>query len=569
MSDRMTIEQALDEAWSELSSTMFVMHALGHPIEQVPDISEAAAKLRSERAARWLDRAAAIDRTRLSDDQALTLEVATQAMARRAREFDWYWLAFDPMGVGFFALFAPTAYAGAWMLNYLGGMLARHAIDGPGGVDRYLELVDGYARLVMQFNKRTVGQAARGIRMPVPQLEQSIELVTRLRAAAVATLTPAADRLASVDDAATGRIADRIESAVLPAFDQLLAVLRDPAYRAAAPQQVGIGQYPGGAELYRELVRLHTTLDLTAEEVHAEGLRRMDDIRRAMETLIREAGATGTPAEYFDAINADPAWRADDSEGVTAFFRRYIDRIAPHIDACFDFKPVAPHDAEPLPEALSASMTFGYYDLPSPAQPKGRYLFNAANLRNNGLCNIAALNYHELVPGHHFHLASQQENTALHPLRKHAFINAFNEGWAEYAATLAGEIGMYQMPEERFGRLMMDAFLTCRLVVDTGMNALGWSLEQARDYMRANAFMPETEIRSESIRYSCDMPAQALAYKIGEHFLVEQREAMRARLADRFDIREFHNAVLKPGALPLSVAARNIERATAALEQAA
>jgi uncharacterized protein (DUF885 family) len=108
---------------------------------------------------------------------------------------------------------------------------------------------------------------------------------------------------------------------------------------------------------------------------------------------------------------------------------------------------------------------------------------------------------------------------------------------------------------------MMDAFLTCRLVVDTGMNALGWSLEQARDYMRANAFMPETEVRSESVRYSCDIPGQSLAYKLGEFFLFEQREAMRTALGSRFDIRRFHDAVLRPGALPLALVAENVERA--------
>jgi uncharacterized protein (DUF885 family) len=289
----------------------------------------------------------------------------------------------------------------------------------------------------------------------------------------------------------------------------------------------------------------------------------MAAVRDAMTALLADIGFDGTPEDYAKAIEADPAWRAADVAGVEAVFRRYIDRIAPHIDDYFDFKPKAAHDVAPLPAALSASMTFGFYDAPKPGEPIGRYLFNAENLARNALANIAALNYHELVPGHHFHLATQQENEALHPLRSNAFVNAFNEGWAEYAATLAGEMGMYEQPEERFGRLIMDAFLTCRLVVDTGMNALGWSLDQARDYMRANAFMPETEVRSESIRYSCDIPGQALAYKLGEFFLRDLREKMRAAQGKDFDIRRFHDAVLRPGALPLALVAENIERAMA------
>jgi uncharacterized protein (DUF885 family) len=146
-----------------------------------------------------------------------------------------------------------------------------------------------------------------------------------------------------------------------------------------------------------------------------------------------------------------------------------------------------------------------------------------------------------------------------------SFNNAFNEGWAEYAATFAGEIGLYAEPAERYGRLMMDAFLTCRLVVDTGMNALGWSLEQAREYLREHGHMSEAEVCSETVRYSCDIPAQSLAYKLGDTFLVNLRERMRGRLGERFDVRAFHDAVLRPGALPLPLVATNVDRATETL----
>jgi uncharacterized protein (DUF885 family) len=278
-----------------------------------------------------------------------------------------------------------------------------------------------------------------------------------------------------------------------------------------------------------------------------------------MQGLLARVGFAGTPAEYVRKIESDPKWRATGSEEVAAVFNRYIERMAHRLDEYFAFKPAAGHAVAPLPEALSASMTFGYYDPPSRTTATGRYLFNAQNLSRNALANIAALNYHELVPGHHMHVASQRENDALVPLRKHNLVNAFNEGWAEYAATLAGEMGMYREPEEQFGRYMMDAFLTCRLVVDTGMNVLGWTLEQARDYMRACSFMPEVEIKSESIRYSCDIPGQALAYKLGDSYLLALRERMRAALADRFDIRDFHDAVLKPGSLPLALVAANVE----------
>jgi len=196
-------------------------------------------------------------------------------------------------------------------------------------------------------------------------------------------------------------------------------------------------------------------------------------------------------------------------------------------------------------------MTYGYYDAPHEGHAEGIYRFNALNLTRQALFHIGSLTYHELVPGHHLHFATQQENGLLHPFRKYCFVNAFNEGWAEYAALFAGEVGLYELPEERYGRLVMDAFLTCRLVVDTGMNVLGWSLERARDYMRLHSGMTESEILTESVRYSCDIPGQALAYKLGDTYILTLRERMRRGLGARFDLKDFHAAVLESGALPM------------------
>lgn len=555
----------LDGVWSEVRESPWVKRDRGDPIDRLPDIGEAAAKRRSERAANLLRRLDSVSMELLPQDMRLSLGAARFTLERMAREGDWYWLVFDPLGGGFFALFAPCSYGGGFLLKMVAGMVAQHRFDGPGDLDRYLGLVEDYARLIDQMRERTEGQAERGIRMPKLQLDQAIELMRRLGEAAAPTLTPKVERLEAVGgDAALARITDRVEAKVANAFARLSALLNDPDYRERAPDAVGMGQYSGGAEVYAQLVRQHTTLDLSPTEVHEIGIRRIAAIRKSMHELLEEIGIDGSPEDYLETLERDPEWRAEGEEALSAVFNRYIERIAPHISDYFAFKPAAPHGVGALPATLSASMTFGYYDAPNPEDPVGRYLFNADNLAHNALANIAALNYHELVPGHHFHLASQRENETLHPVRANAFVNAFNEGWAEYAARLAGEMGMYQLPAERFGRMMMDSFLTTRLVVDTGMNAMGWSLEEARDYMRANSFMPETEIQSESLRYSCDIPGQALAYKLGEDYLVARREEMREALGERFDIRTFHDAVLKPGALPLPIVAENVAAATAA-----
>jgi uncharacterized protein (DUF885 family) len=560
--DSDTLARALvliDDVWKIQSQGAYFMREAGvHG--GLPDLSEAAAIARSQQAAALLAKLDALEVACLPLEIATTVEVARRKTQEWLREADWYWIVFDPMGLGFYAMFAPTAYGGGFLFSNLNAALAEFRFDVPGDADRYLGLLSDYGRVVRQLHARTSGQAQRGIRLPKIQLDQGIELLTRLKSSIAAVLVPADARTQQLGNhSLQTEISTRIAAEVEPAFDAFIAELSDPGYRRAAPDQVGIGQYPRGAEIYAELVRHHTTQDFSPEQVHQAGLDRMTAVRADMQALLERVGFAGTPAEYVATIERDPRWRATGSEEVAAVFNRYIERMAPRIDEYFAFKPAAGHAVAPLPDALSKSMTFGYYDPPSRTTAVGRYLFNAQNLSRNALVNIAALNYHELVPGHHMHVASQRENDTLVPLRKHNLVNAFNEGWAEYAATLAGEMGMYQEPEEQFGRYMMDAFLTCRLVVDTGMNVLGWTLQQARDYMRAHSFMPEIEINSESIRYSCDIPGQSLAYKLGDTYLLGLRERMRAALAHRFDVRDFHDAVLKPGSLPLPLVAANVE----------
>jgi uncharacterized protein (DUF885 family) len=550
----------VDRVWQELRRRPFFAQELGSAEGRIPELSEAEAQRISALGREISGEIDAIDRSMLPAELATTLDVARDRAAVWAREADWYWLVHDPMGVGFFALFSPTAYCGGFLVNQVRQTLAGMDTASTWARDRYLAMVSGYARLVGQMTARTEGQAARGIRIPGPQLAQSRRLLTAFRDSAPAAI--AGPRLEGAPSGFRRELEARVQD-VVGAYQTFLDLL-GPNYGALAPEAVGMHQYPGGPEVYAELVGLHTTLPLSPQDVHDRGVARMADVRRDMATLFAEIGFEGTAKDYLAAVARDPAWRAATPDAIQTLFRRYIERIRPELPNVFHRLPAADHDAAPLPDTLSDSMTFGFYSIPTPGQEKGLYMFNARNLAAGPLPNIAALNYHELVPGHHLHLSTQQEFDHLHPLRQNNFVNAFNEGWAEYAATLAGEMGMYSAPEERFGRLMMDAFLTCRLVVDTGMNALGWDLARARAYMRENGFVPETEIDSESIRYSCDIPGQSLAYKLGDTHLMAARERMRARLGSRFDIRDFHDAVLRPGALPLELVSRNVERATEA-----
>jgi uncharacterized protein (DUF885 family) len=549
----------VDDVWSELRKKTQWSAALKE-IPVIPRVSYDSVVQRANRAAVLAADIDALDSSGLPADLRLTVQVAQWHARRWVREPDWYWTAFDPTGK-WFGLFGATAYCGGYFLNGVLASLQRLTFDEAADLDRCLALVADYSRLVRELKTRTAEQAARGIYMPAVQLQQAIPLLEGLRARSIAQLSLFATNAQHIATPAFGRELElRLHRDVTGAFDEFIALL-DPSYASHAPQTVGIAQYPGGAEMYAELIRLSATVDLSPRDVHNLGLERMARIREQLARTVSEANFSGDAKAYHARANADPQWRAETVEGVIAMFERYIKRIEPEIPQYFSTVPTAPCGAAPLPEALASSMTFGYYEAPTPERARGTYLFNARNLTQRCLIDVGPLTYHELVPGHHLHMAGELENRSLHPLRVHSFFNAFNEGWAEYASTLAGEMGMYETADERFARLVLDAFLSSRLVVDTGMNALGWSLSQAREYMSENTFHSQSEIETETIRYSCDIPAQSLAYKIGEPILMRLREKMHKAMGMAFDIKAFHDAVLAPGSLPYTMVEAEVDRA--------
>jgi uncharacterized protein (DUF885 family) len=526
------------------------IHQLGPaPSSRLPDLSETGVAGRAATARLLLGRLDTIDRTALP----LPLRLAVDTVAARApfwaSQDDWFWTVFDPSGAELFGLFAPTAYCGGYVLNTLVGALAGMALASEADRYRYLAGLSELGQFIAALHARTAGQMARGIYMPRGQAVEAGPLLARIAAQLEVRLRVGDARLPGHErfKAEARRL---VATELVAALDAFAADL-DQRYVDRAPDRVGIGQYPDGPAIYRALVKLHSSTGLSPEDVHEIGLERVSGLRQRMRAVRDEIGFAGDDRAYRAALDADPRWRASTPEGVAAVFQDYIDRIEAHIPAQFPRRPAATYDVGPLPEALSEAMTFGYFQAATPDNPHGRYLFNAANLIRNGLFTLGPLTYHELVPGHHLQLARQMENEALPLIRRRSSFSAFAEGWAEYAAHLAEELGLYRDPAERFGRLVMEAFLACRLVVDTGMNALGWSLERARDYLRENSFMPEKEIASETLRYACDVPGQALAYKLGDREILRQRERVRAALGESYDQREFHELLLDAGAMPM------------------
>jgi uncharacterized protein (DUF885 family) len=332
------------------------------------------------------------------------------------------------------------------------------------------------------------------------------------------------------------------------------------SYRARAPSAVGLSQYPGGAEYYAWLVKRHTTFDVTPQEVHAIGLSEVERTNAAMAKVRERLEFKGTKAEFHTFLRTDPRFFPKSADEIGEQLMAAMQEMEPRLDAMFLRRPKAPYGVKRLDARLAGAMTYGYYQVPTPRDPKGYYNYNGSKLESRSLLNVRALAFHELAPGHHFQINLQTENDALPPIRRETRHTAYTEGWGEYASSLGDDAGLFADPYDQYGRLMMDMFLSVRLVVDTGMNALGWSRERAMDYMREHTLESEEQIRTESLRYSVDMPGQALAYKMGSRGFRELRAKAEKALGSRFDVRTFHDAVLMSGSMPMKTLEKHVDR---------
>lgn len=549
------VSKAVELAASVILNTIYVRLEKGQAVDGcLPDISLEAAQKRAEKGREIQRLLSKVDDETLPHEYALSAKLARYFAESWSRDAERYWVAIDVMGFLFYGPFVQTAYTGGFVFNNLRTALSEFVFTRDSDGDRYLALLSDAAHLLRQMHTRTAGQAERGIRIHKLQLPGVRKLLAGLRASAAASYPVEAPRLSALSnaEALVAEIQRRIDQFVLPAFDALIAQL-DERYESLAPDGVGMDKLPGGKLVYADLVRLHTTMSLTPEQAHAAGHARMARIQAEMAAVRQQLGFAGSEAEFAIHLRQQPGAVAASAEEIGEKMRRHKDRVEQRFDEFFAQRSPSEFDLVRLPEALEGSMTWGYYTPPSGNEKRGIYYYNGSKLDSQSVIGAASLVFHELVPGHHLHLTLQKANPDLSEFRRHGVVNAFHEGWAEYAAALAGEMGLYDDPYDRYGRLSQDAFLTCRLVVDTGMNTLGWSWEQAKQYMREHTMCAEGEIESDTLRYACGIPAQALAYKLGDEEILRLRGKLQRRLKHQFSFRDFHSAVLGCGAVPLPV----------------
>jgi uncharacterized protein (DUF885 family) len=349
-----------------------------------------------------------------------------------------------------------------------------------------------------------------------------------------------------------------IRGKLVPAFVRIRDFLQDE-YLPRARSTVGLSQLPGGDARYAALVRLHTTTELTPQQIHRIGLDEVSRITASMETIRSEVGFNGTLRQFFEHLRTDARFKPASSQALGDGYRAIGQRVDAAIPKLFSRRPKSALDIRPTPSPADATDATARYDpgTPDGSRP-GVFYYNTHDLPSRTTFNMETLYLHEAVPGHHFQGSLAHENAALPELLRFDGNTAYWEGWALYAESLGPELGMYGDAYQRFGHDDDEIIRALRLVIDTGLHTMGWTREQAIEYMLAHSSTSVVDATAEVERYIVN-PGQALAYKIGQLTISKLRSRAQSALGGRFDIRDFHDQVLMTGALPMEVLEAKID----------
>jgi uncharacterized protein (DUF885 family) len=349
-----------------------------------------------------------------------------------------------------------------------------------------------------------------------------------------------------------------IEQQVIPQYQAFYDFMTQE-YLVNARQTIGAAAMPNGLAFYNNRVRHYTTLDMDAEQVHQLGLQEVARIKSEMATIIKDLEFAGSFADFLHFLRTDPQFYAKTPEQLlekAAWLAKKADAILPRL---FNIMPRTPYGVEAVPAAIAPKYTTGRYKEASNDNEPGYYWVNTYALDKRPLYVLPSLTLHEAVPGHHLQISLNRELKDLPEFRRKSYISAFGEGWGLYSEYLGVEANYYSTAYEKFGRLTYEMWRACRLVVDTGIHAKGWSRQQVLDYMADNTALSLHNIKTETDRY-ISWPGQALSYKIGELTIKRLRHQAEQRLGDKFDLKQFHQRLLAQGSVPLTILEQQIDQ---------
>lgn len=558
--ERVFIELALDDP--ELLTTLRVFEPLG--IEghnaRLTDVSPAVTVALNEKLERDLATLRSYDRASLSGQTALSYDILEVFLADMAAGIPFSWHDY------------PVNQLSGVQSNLPDFMVTRHPLDSAQGAMYYVERLEQFDAKFAQLVEGLELRESKGIIPPRFVVEKVLREMRAFVAAPVEDnilYTHFAEKMAGLEDITAEQAIDLLEAArnavegrVYPAYRQLIAYFE--ALEPKAISNHGVWALPDGDAYYDRRLRVHTTTDLTAEEIHALGLREVARIQAEMDSILRAQGYTeGSVAARMTALGKEPRFLYPDTdagrEQILADFQAIIDEIDPAMSDWFITLPKSAVVVVRVPKFREEGASGASYTMPAlDGSRPGRFNVNLRNLEELPKYKMRTLAYHEAVPGHHFQTALQTELTGVPQFRRVLPFTAFSEGWGLYAERLAWEAGFQEDPFDNLGRLQDELFRAVRLVVDTGIHRMRWTREEAITYMLDNSGLAETDVVAEIERYFV-LPGQATAYKIGMIKILELRERARSALGDDFDIRQFHEVVLRNGDVPLVILEREVD----------
>ncbi len=334
---------------------------------------------------------------------------------------------------------------------------------------------------------------------------------------------------------------------------EAISIFFEEEYYPSARTSIGASELPDGKEFYEQRVSYFTTTGQTIEEIHQTGLEEVSRIKAEMQQIINELKFKGDFNDFLTFLRTNPQFYAKTPLELIKEASYIAKKADAKMPSMFELLPRQSYGVAPVPDHLAPKYTGGRaVGAPISGTESGYYWVNTYNLPSRPLYTLEALTLHEAVPGHHLQGALSQELEGIHPFRQNLYISAYGEGWGLYCEYLGTEMGFYQDPYSAFGRLTYEMWRACRLVVDTGIHAYGWTRDEVVDYLAENTALSYHEIGTETDRY-ISWPGQALAYKTGELKIRELRKRAEDALIERFDVREFHNRLLSQGTVTLPI----------------
>ncbi len=425
--------------------------------------------------------------------------------------------------------------------------------------ERYLEKLRRFPAMIDQLTNRLEAGSAAGITPLTLHVTQTIDKLEELLGRPLSedpflTQAPPVQSSSVEADRWREELADAVDTHLRTGLTEFAVALRETTQPAGRSEdRAGLCHLPGGDDVYQAMVKGHTTLELGAVDIHELGLERIALLEEEYRVIAGPLLGTDEPAEIYRLLRDDQGFRYADPEELVADAVRCLDKATTAMAGWFDPLPEAPCMADPIDVGAMAY----YYPPTADGTRPGRFFFNVADHSGWATFQIPGVTYHEGIPGHHLQIALAIENSDIHDLHRHLFLPAFGEGWGLYSERLADEMGLYQDDWERIGMLTADSLRAGRLVVDTGIHALGWSRSRAIRYLTDNSPMSLHEITEEVDRYiAC--PGQALSYMLGRIEIESLRRDAEERLGPDFDIKEFHRRVLGNGAVPLGTLRRRV-----------